>query len=79
MSRIIYKPTCSNCGAVISGEVRYTEEMNRDDIMIIPIMRHISPSHCTKCGTFFDCIVTPWSKDRTNFIANMDEAERWSE
>ena len=78
MSRIIYKPTCSNCGAIISGEVRYTEEPSREDIITFPI-RHISPTHCTKCGTYFDCIVTPWYKSRTDFKANMDEAERWSE
>ncbi len=77
MGKIIFKPTCSHCGAVIHGEVSYTEEPSREDIMLFPI-RYISPTHCPKCGTDFDCIITPWCKNNADFRANMDEAERWS-
>ena len=77
MSRIIYKPTCGNCGALISGEVIYTEEQSRDDIITIPI-RRISPSHCPKCGACFDTIIIPHHSVGVDFRVNMDEIERWS-
>ena len=40
MSRIIYKPTCSNCGAIISGEVR---DMENNVIVSFNIGKYLPP------------------------------------
>lgn len=72
MGKIIFKPTCSYCGAVIHGEVRYEEKTSREDVLIIPT-RCISPDCCHNCGTDFDQIVIPWYNSDTYFKVNMDK------
>lgn len=66
MSRIIYKPTCSNCGAVIHGEV--SSKYWRDEISY---GRKIAPTVCLNCGTYFDSIVMP-CPTKEDFKIDMD-------
>ena len=73
MGKIIFKPTCSHCGSVIHGEVRYEEIASRENMIILPI-KCISPGCCRNCGTDFDQIVIPWHKGNTEFRVNMDKA-----
>ena len=67
MSRIIYKPTCSNCGEVIHGEV--SSKYWRDGIAC---GREITPAVCLKCGAYFESIVMPYPKNE-NFEIDMDK------
>ena len=65
MARIIYKPHCSKCGAVINDKVMYKT------IELVKLEKGIGwcfgneytsiyPSHCEVCGEYFDCIeITP--------------------
>lgn len=58
MARIIYKPHCSKCGAVINDEVMY-------ETITLPLDKYnpfnyeytnIYPTKCKTCGEYFDCI-----------------------
>lgn len=56
--KIIYKPTCSECGAVIGGEVygvclKTLAERNH---YRLEYGSCIHPSKCWKCGVWFDSI-----------------------
>lgn len=55
MAQIVYKPHCSNCGAVIYDEITYIEHVIINKIKnITPI---ISPCKCPYCGKYFDSII----------------------
>ena len=47
---ILFKPTCSNCGRVINGDVEYRSDFN---------YQTITPNICPHCGCTFDGIVLP--------------------
>ena len=66
MSRIIYKPTCSNCGEVIHGEVSSSGWEYKG-----ASGRGISPTVCPNCGTYFSSIVMP-CPTRADFKIDMD-------
>ena len=65
MARIIYKPHCSECGAIIEARPMC------EKIKLIPLegchprllddeYTNIYPQICKSCGTYFDCIeITP--------------------
>lgn len=56
MAQIVYKPHCSNCGAVINDEIKYIEHVIINKIKnITPI--NISPYTCPCCGKYFDSII----------------------
>lgn len=64
MARIIYKPHCSKCGAVINDEVMYEtikmEALEKDKISFVNEYTNIYPTRCKTCGEYFDCIeITP--------------------
>ena len=59
MGKIIYKPTCSECGAVLDCGVSFTEEHSVANGRIVISPSDVSPSVCQKCGAHFDCIVVP--------------------
>lgn len=56
---IIYKPTCSECGAVIGGEVYGVrlESFAENNRYRLKHGSCIHPSKCWKCGVWFDSIV----------------------
>lgn len=58
MATIVYKPVCSNCGAIITDEVYGIEYISSDKTTY---MRHkdvgISPSVCKECGALFESIM----------------------
>ena len=60
MARIVYKPQCSECGAVINDEVMYEtikfEKLERNKFSFVNEYTRIYPSHCEVCGEYFDCI-----------------------
>lgn len=70
MSRIIYKPTCSNCGAVLDCDVSYTEERTLDGRIIMPTSE-ISPCACPNCGEFFEEIIIPNYRKTWNFSTDI--------
>lgn len=47
---ILFKPTCSNCGRVIDGDVKYRSGID---------YAMIAPSICPHCGCAFESIVMP--------------------
>lgn len=56
MAQIVYKPHCSNCGAVINDEIKYVEYAIINKIKnITPI--DIFPYKCPCCGKYFDSII----------------------
>ena len=56
MSQIVYKPHCSNCGAVIYDEIKYIEHVIINKITnITPV--DIFPYKCPYCGKYFDSII----------------------
>ena len=58
MARIVYKPHCSECGAVINDEVMY-ETINLKNF-IGDNYTNIYTMKCKTCGAYFDCIeITP--------------------
>ena len=58
MARIIYKPHCSECGAVINDKIMY-ETINLKNF-IGDNYTNIYPMKCKTCGAYFDCIeITP--------------------
>lgn len=59
MAQIVYKPHCSNCGAVINDEIKYIEYTER---VIINKIKNITPIDifpykCPCCGKYFDSII----------------------
>lgn len=59
MAQIVYKPHCSNCGAVINDEIKYIEHVIINKIKnITPITPiDIFPYKCPYCGKYFDSII----------------------
>lgn len=57
MAQIVYKPHCSNCGAIIYDEITYIEHViiNNKITNITPI--DIFPYKCPCCGKYFDSII----------------------
>lgn len=47
---ILFKPTCSNCGQVIDGDVKYRSYID---------YQMITPNICPHCGCIFESIVLP--------------------
>lgn len=47
---ILFKPTCSNCGRVINGDIRYRSSID---------YQGITPNVCPCCGCVFENIVMP--------------------
>lgn len=72
MAKIIYKPTCSECGNVIHGEVssKHWEHGEASG-------RGIAPTVCLNCGAYFRSIVMPYPKNE-DFEIDMDKYEGWS-
>jgi predicted Zn-ribbon and HTH transcriptional regulator len=62
MARIVYKPHCSKCGAVINDDVVYetiTLPLDEDSLFNHEYT-NIYPARCKTCGEYFDCIeITP--------------------
>lgn len=59
MASIIYKPVCSECGAIITDEVygiRYTSFNDKVKYKFLH-GTGVSPSVCKNCGTGFDSII----------------------
>lgn len=57
--RIVYKPTCSECGAVIVDEVYGVrlETVTENNRYRLVHGSCIHPAKCWKCGVWFDSIV----------------------
>ena len=57
--KIIYKPTCSECGAVIGGEVYGVrlKTLGENNHYRLEYGSCIHQSKCWKCGVWFDSIV----------------------
>ena len=55
MAQIVYKPHCSNCGAVINDEIKYIINKIKNITPITPI--DIYPCKCPCCGKYFDSII----------------------
>lgn len=50
MADILFKPTCSNCGRVLNGDVECGSGID---------YAMIAPSACPHCGCVFESIVMP--------------------
>lgn len=64
MARIVYKPHCSKCGAVINDEVMYKKIKLEAEKGIGWCFgdeyTNIYPMKCKTCGAYFNCIeITP--------------------
>lgn len=64
MARIVYKPHCSECGALINDEVMYEkielEALKERGDFIREFINILRPTKCEVCGEYFDCIeITP--------------------
>lgn len=57
MAQIVYKPHCSNCGAVIYDEITYIEYVIINKIITYTTSIDISPYKCPCCGKCFDSII----------------------
>lgn len=56
MCRIIYKPHCSNCGAIIEDEVVYGYNILDMPDFMIRIEPWVYPNRCKSCGEIFETI-----------------------
>ena len=56
MARIIYKPHCSECGALIDDEIMYEKIKYGFTKYIDDELTYIYPTKCKACGEYFDCI-----------------------
>lgn len=80
MARIVYKPTCSECGTVLHGDVSctyympYVGEECKTQIYGEPV---IGPSICPKCERAFTSIIVPRATSDINFDANMDSFDSY--
>ena len=52
MTKIIYRPHCSKCGAIINEKVSY-QEIISDDFPYHLINAAMNPSKCECCGEYF--------------------------
>lgn len=61
MGRIIYKPHCAECGALINDEVIYRrlELINPKNCFF-----EIKPNRCESCGAWFEAIAIPMPKEK---------------
>lgn len=55
---ILFKPTCSNCGQVIDGDVEYRSGID---------YAMIAPSACSHCGCTFESVVMPNTTNKATF------------
>ena len=60
MASIIYKPTCSNCGAVIKEPV-YVIQSERliQNLYMERMDSHVNPARCPECRAWFTQIEMP--------------------
>ena len=60
MASIVYKPTCSNCGAVIKEPV-YGIQSGRliQNLYMERMDSHVNPARCPECGAWFTQIEMP--------------------
>lgn len=58
MARIIYRPHCSECGAVINDDIMYETIMLPlgEDSILNYKYTNVYPMKCKTCGAYFDCI-----------------------
>ena len=79
MARIIYKPTCSECGTVLHGDVSCT--YYKSYAVDLPVITHgepsIEPLICPNCGVCFTAIIVPRATSDINFDANMDSFDSY--
>ena len=60
MASIVYKPTCSNCGAVIKEPVYGIQSEGLVQNMYIELMdSRVNPARCPECGALFTQIEMP--------------------
>ena len=63
MARIVYKPHCSECGAVINDDIMYETiilPLGEEDSILNYKYTNVYPMECKTCGAHFDCIeITP--------------------
>lgn len=69
MARIVYKPHCSECGAVINDEVMYKKiklEVEKGmDWRFGDEYTNIYPTRCKSCGEYFNYIEIKLPADLT--------------
>lgn len=60
MTRIVYKPHCANCGALINDDVKFkktiVERTIANKFFYPDKLYDISPYRCENCGEFFEAI-----------------------
>lgn len=66
-TKIIYKPHCGNCGALINNDIRGVEysdiyEKSTDKMLYKKLYTQVFPVRCTNCGAIFNCIEIPMPK-----------------
>lgn len=64
MGKILFKPTCSECGVVLRGDIEYGKSYS------IYGIGSIIPYTCPSCGCAFDTISLPRVTDADRFYYN---------
>jgi len=72
MSKIVYKPHCEKCGALIDRKVqfkRYTLEVNTDIPRVYDLTYYeFYPYRCENCGAVFDSAEIRPPEEVTEFL-----------
>ena len=56
-ARIVYKPVCSECGAIVRGEVYGIRKERLQNGMLLCCEESVYPARCEQCGEWFVGIV----------------------
>lgn len=71
MGKIVYKPHCSKCGALIEGRPAWNKIIvdAGSNNLLKQESAEIHPCRCENCGEFFDCIeFTPPEELPTEYL-----------
>lgn len=72
MSKIVYKPHCEKCGALIEEKIQYRriviELPNHVFYRYAPEYYEFDPYKCKNCGAVFDSAEVPLPEEDLQFI-----------
>ncbi len=56
-ARIIYRPTCSECGAIVRGNVYGLRKERLQNGKLLCLDESVYPIKCEQCGSWFGGII----------------------